>query len=111
MGISNVEFAAKARVDRGTLGRALKDDERVGAKTWSRIEQTATKLERELGMDEPAQVQPIGDPAEDLVTFEVQGNFGVRAVVKGPVRDLAALQDAVSKIIADMQSGEIRQAD
>lgn len=52
------------------------------------------------------EVQPLGDPSEGLVAFEIFGNFGVRAVVKGPVRDLDALQAAVSKLIAGMQIDE-----
>lgn len=110
MGISNIEFASRAKVDRGTLVRAMRDDERISPKTWARIETALGRLERELGMDMP---EPIGNPADDLVEFEVTGNFGVRAVVRGPVRDLPALQEAVSRIVADMQAsgGEVRDAD
>lgn len=44
----------------------------------------------------------VGNPSDDLVEFSVEGNFGVRAVVKGPVRDIEALREAVAKLIADM---------
>lgn len=54
----------------------------------------------------PAGARRLGDPADDLVEFQIAGNFGVTAVVKGPVRDLDALQEAVSKLIAGMQADE-----
>lgn len=103
LGVPKNDFATKANVDRGTLGRALQDDPRIGARTWGKIESALTRLEQEIGMDGPNQPRPVGDPADDLVEFQLSDVFGVRAVVKGPVRDLPALQDAVSRIIADMQ--------
>lgn len=56
--------------------------------------------------DLPASVRQIGDPGDDLVEFQISGNFGVTAVVKGPIRDLDVLQATVSKIIAGMQIDE-----
>lgn len=62
----------------------------------------------EQGLDDPTPlpegVRQIGDPEDDLVEFTIEGNFGVKAVVKGPVRDMDAMQAAVSKLIAGMQT-------
>lgn len=52
----------------------------------------------------PEGARRIGAPEDDLVEFTVEGNFGVRAVVKGPIRDLDQLQAAVSKLISGMQT-------
>lgn len=54
----------------------------------------------------PEGARQVGDPEDDLVEFTVEGNFGVRAVVRGPVRDMEALQAAVSKLISGMQVEE-----
>lgn len=54
----------------------------------------------------PEGARPIGDPSDDLVEFVIEGNFGVRAVVKGPLRDMDELQAAVSKLIVGMQIDE-----
>lgn len=86
------------------------------SQTWAAIERAANwppgsaRLVWE-GAEAPQVVLPegarhLGDPSEDLVEFTVEGNFGVRAVVKGPVRDMDALQAAVSKLIAGMQTDE-----
>lgn len=54
----------------------------------------------------PPNVRPIGDPENELVEFRVSGAFGVQAVVRGPIRDIDALQAAVSKLIAGMRVDE-----
>lgn len=86
------------------------------SQTWTAIEKAANwpaGSARKVweGDNPPEPVAPegarqIGDPGDDLVEFVVEGNFGVRAVVKGPVRDMDALQAAVSKLIAGMQVEE-----
>lgn len=55
-----------------------------------------------LPAEPPPSVRPIGDPNDGLVEFRVSGAFGVQAVVRGPIRDIDALQAAVSKLIAGM---------
>lgn len=58
----------------------------------------------------PPGVHPIGDPSDELVEFRVSGAFGVSAVVRGPIRDIDALQAAASKLIADMRLGDVEEA-
>jgi hypothetical protein len=87
------------------------------SQTWAAIERAANwptgsaqavwdggEPPEPVGLPEGA--RQIGENGEDLVEFTVEGNFGVRAVVKGPVRDMDALQAAVSKLIAGMQVEE-----
>lgn len=50
-GITKVEFAQHASIDRGTLSRAIADDEKVTDRTYSRIERALAALEHELSMD------------------------------------------------------------
>lgn len=57
----------------------------------------------------PPGVRPIGDPSDELVEFRVSGAFGVQAVVRGPIRDIDALQAAVSKLIAGMRVEDVDQ--
>ena len=38
--------------------------------------------------------------------FTIEGNFGVRAVVKGPVKDMDELQRAVAKLVREMRNPE-----
>jgi hypothetical protein len=57
-----------------------------------------------MGMD-----MPDADEAPnelDLVEFQVAGNFGVRVVVKGPVRDRRELEETVMRLIGRMQANE-----
>jgi hypothetical protein len=57
----------------------------------------------------PPGVQEIGEPDDGLVEFRVSGAFGVQAVVKGPIRDIDALQSAVSRLIAGMRVDEAEE--
>lgn len=50
--------------------------------------------------------RPVEESLDDLVEFTIEGNFGVKAVVKGPIRDIDALQAAVSRLVAGMQTPE-----
>lgn len=83
------------------------------SQTWAAIERAANwppGSARDVweGGEPPTalvpEVRPIGDPSDDLVEFTVEGRSGVRAVVKGPVRDMDAMQAAVSRLIAGMES-------
>lgn len=99
MGISVRQLADEADVDRGRLakieaGNALNARET----TISKVDKALTRLEHEMGMDDPDT-----DPEDGVVEFRVTGNFGVDVVVKGPVRDLAALEESVGRILSRMQ--------
>ena len=59
----------------------------------------------------PEGTRQTGDPADDLVEFNVRGSFGVRAVVRGPIRDIDALPEAISNFIANMPNSEAETGD
>lgn len=100
LGISDREWYRETGIDRKTLRRAALNDDKVQSRTYTAIEAELDRLEkRAAGI--PGRT--ISDPGDDLVEFTIEGNFGVRAVVKGPVRDMAALQSAVTKLVRDMQ--------
>lgn len=99
LGISDREWHLVTGIDRKTLNRAMRNESRRS--TYTAIESWLDKLEsRSAGR--PTDIRIVGDPADDLVEFTVEGNFGVRAVVKGPVRDIEVLRSAVADLIADM---------
>lgn len=104
LGISDREWHAQTGIDRKTLIRAMENRPGTRPATYDAIEVNLGKLEaRSEG--EPA-VRPVGDPADDLFEVEIEGNFGVRAVVKGQVRDREALREFVRDLIADMGGEE-----
>lgn len=79
VGISKSEFAERAGVDRGTLGKALSNDDRVTVMTWTKIKRALIGLEDELGMAESG----------NLVTTTVEVN-GAKVTVKGRPSEVAA---------------------
>lgn len=102
LGMSVKSLAERAGIDRGVLTRIEKGQ---GARTTSvrLVERALDELEHEMGIDVPSVVaQPVGDPEGGLVEFTVEGHFGVKAVVKGPIRDIDKLQEAVGRLIAGM---------
>ena len=52
IGITKIEFAQHANIDRGTLNRAIADDPMVTDRTYGRIEQALAALEDELSMSD-----------------------------------------------------------
>lgn len=102
LGISDREFHETTGIDRKTLRRAIEGQDRVRPSTFVAIESALMQLEQRVT---GPKARAVGDPRDDLVEFTIEGNFGVRAVVKGPVRDMDALESAVAKLVRDMQQG------
>lgn len=100
LGMSVKALAELANVDRGVLTRIEKGE---SARTTSirLIQRALTEVEHEMGMDAPSVVKPLGD--EGMMEVVLEGNFGVRAVVKGPVRNKEELQEFVRNLIGDMR--------
>jgi hypothetical protein len=105
LGISDREWHTITGIDRKTLHRAISNYPGTRNSTYDAIEANLDKLEAAVS-GEPTTARPIGDPADDLVEISVEGNFGVRAVVKGPVRDIDALRQVARELIADMNRGQ-----
>ena len=100
LGISVKALALRAGVDRGTLASLEAGDERIRDSTFGTVERALETLEQEMGV-EPGS----SNPGADVVEFRVSGDFGVDVVVKGPVRDMAAMEESVARLLARIQSG------
>lgn len=106
LGLSVKALAERAGVDRGRLaaieaGKASN----VRATTISAIELAldAIEAERQEPVAElPPGARRIGDPADDLIEFIIEGTDGIRAVVKGPIRNMDELQAAAQKLLEGM---------
>jgi transcriptional regulator with XRE-family HTH domain len=108
IGISKSALADRAGVDRGSIAK-IEAGERVLYSVVGAVDKALSQLEHEYGMDLPSQVEklrPIGDPSEGLVEFEVGNDAGIRVVVKGPVKDLAALQATVLRLTRELGKSE-----
>lgn len=99
MGISVRHLAEEAEVDRGRLAKLEAGSPTVRDTTIGKVEAALTRLEHEMGMD------PEAGNGDAMVEFRVSGNLGVDVVVKGPVKDLQALEASVARIVAQMQGG------
>lgn len=101
LGVSVTDLAVRAGLDRGVVYR-VEAGRSVRPTSVRVIERALDELEREHGMDVPSVVRTVGDPDDGMVEFTVEGHFGVRAVVKGPIRDIDKLQEAVARLMAGM---------
>lgn len=98
MGISVRQLAEEADVDRGRLAKIEAGDSNARETTISKVDAALSRLEHEMGMNDWD-----AEPDDGIVEFRVTGNFGVDVVVKGPVRDLPALEESVGRILSRMQ--------
>lgn len=93
--------AERAGVDPDTVSRA-ESGKPIRVANAGAIEKALTELERERGVDLPSQVatveaHPVGDPADDLLEVVFEDNN--RVVVKGSVKNLAALEELVERVM------------
>lgn len=101
LGITDREFYARTGIDRKTLRRAVAGEEGTRASTYIAIESAIDKMEANV-----RGLPTTRAPEEDYVEFTVEGNFGVRAVVKGPVKDMEELQKAVTRLVREMRNND-----
>lgn len=105
LGLNTTGLAIEAKLDRGTVGRAMKDTPTTQEATYDRIEATLDRLEHELGHGGP---DAVLSTEQGLIEFEVTGDFGVRVVVKGPIENAAELEESVARLIRDIRnSGDV----
>ena len=97
LGITDREFYARTGIDRKTLRRAVAGEEGTRASTYIAIESAIDKMEAEVKGLPTARTA-----GEDYVEFTVEGNFGVKAVVKGPVKDMD--ERAVARLVREMRN-------
>ena len=93
------QFNEQTGLSRDTLRKAIAGDPSVRANTYEQIE---TKLDGFEKQAEGFEGLKGRSPEDDLIEFELSGNFGVRVVVKGPIRDAEALEASVARLIREM---------
>ena len=106
LGMDIVELAAEAGVAKDTLGDGEAGRRKLRPATWGKITRALDRLEAEAGVNAPRVVstEPIGGtPEKPLVRYTIAGNFGVSAVVEGPVENIAELEASVQRLIEGMQ--------
>lgn len=97
LGMSVVALSEESGIYRDTVAKIEADAPGVRASSIGAVRSALDRLEEEVGMDLPGQVN------EGLVEFRLSGNFGVDVVVSGPVRDLPALEKSVEKLVREMR--------
>lgn len=108
LGLSTAELARRADISVDTVRKILKGVEGQATKVKA-VDEALARAGQEKGLN--ATVRSSGAEGgrqalvdEDLMEFEVGGNFGVSVVVRGPVKDHEALEDAVLKLIQGMNA-------
>lgn len=102
LGISDREFSERTGIDRKALRRAA-NGEPVRGSTYTAVETWLTRLERETAIeppDLPEGFEYVGDPAEQLIAFEV-GEGPTKVVVKGPIRDADLIREQATKLVEE----------
>lgn len=106
LGASINELADHIGVSREWVGKVLAGKAAGSDKLIAQLTRALDELEAEHGRG-PLVEKSSGNP-EDVVEFEVKGDFGVSIVVRGPVADRAELEQSVTRLIREMRSGESR---
>lgn len=88
------EFAERTGVSREAATKAEQGQASEG--TYQRLEAWLDAFDREVGEHD--------SPAIEQIEFTVEGDFGVKVTVKGPISDRAALEDSVTKIIRSIRA-------
>jgi transcriptional regulator with XRE-family HTH domain len=97
-GIRSVrEFAEESGVSRNAVTAA--EEGRGSEGTYQRLEAWLDAFDHETGSDAPAQ----DSSAVEQMTFIVEGDFGVKVTVSGPVSDREALEASVANIIRSIR--------
>jgi transcriptional regulator with XRE-family HTH domain len=108
LGLSTAELARRADISVDTVRKILKGQEGQATKVKA-VDEALARAGQEKGVH--ASVRPASQDGgrqlhgeEDLMEFEVGGNFGVSVVVRGPVKDHEALESAVLNLIQGMNA-------
>lgn len=96
------EFAERTGLARETVTRAEHGEASEG--TYQRLESWLDAFEHEVGADE---AEPA--PRIEQLEFVVEGDFGVKVTVRGPISDRPALEASVSNIIRSIREGSIER--
>lgn len=112
LGLSVAELARRANISVDTVRKIMRGEPGQVTKVKA-VDDALARASQEKGIDaqvvspattgEVTHHQALAD--ENLMEFEVGGNFGVSVVVRGPVANHAELEDAVLKLIRGMNAG------
>ena len=105
LGLSAREFEDRTGVNRKTLGKAVAGNANTRDTTYEAIESYLDSME--------ARIAGKGATATDgdMIELTIEGDFGVRAVVKGPIRDKAELMEMTKELIRELRSGDAEATD
>ena len=100
LGLSRAKLAALAGVDRETLAKIEAGQPTTAAKL-SQVLAALDRREHEYGMDPQA---VVAEPSTvEQIEFTVEGDFGVKVTVKGPIADRTELEASVANIIRSIR--------
>lgn len=113
LGLTATKLAQLAEVSRVHLSEIESGRKDPSAAWLRRVELAMDKYEVETGQDEPA---PVAIPAqakaaEGLIEFDIEGDFGVHIVVRGPVVDAELLRRQAAALIAEIRSSRSDRGD
>ena len=97
IGMSIEELAAEAQVSRDTLSDYEGEVRKPHPSTSRKVREALERIEHETGMDAPG-------TGGDIIEFEVSGDFGVRVVVRGPIRDAEELQRSAAALVREIRA-------
>lgn len=103
LGMGATEMASESGLSRAQVYRVIRGESGVTDSSYTKIELTLDRLEREIGGDGP---DAIMSTEAGLIEFEVTGASGVRVVVKGPIENTAEVEAAVARLVRDLRSGD-----
>lgn len=102
LGMNYSELARESGIDRDTISKLEKGRSGVAHRdsTIGTLNTTLDRLESEVGMDMPSAVSDLA--VEEMVEFNIVGNFGVSVVMKGPARNLPEMEEAAERLVERM---------
>jgi transcriptional regulator with XRE-family HTH domain len=103
LGIKSVsELHRESGVSREAITAA--EEGSASPATYERLEAWFDRFEHETG----SEAAEAAEHAENhgIVEFTVEGDFGVRVVVRGPIQDVEALERSVGRIVASIREGQ-----
>jgi transcriptional regulator with XRE-family HTH domain len=100
LGMDVKDLAEEAKVDRGRLS-AWEKGEGARESSIAQVLRALDRLEAEI-------VGPY-DNERDIVTFRLQGNFGVDVTLQGPVSNLDELEASVTRLLRSMGDPSVKR--
>lgn len=106
LGISIRQFYVKTGIDRRTLQRAIAGLPSVKDNTYDQIETWLDRLEAQAKTFEglPEDEGEDDEIEPEFVELRIEGDFGVRVVVRGPVRDRAELEASALRLMRELRA-------